>query len=545
MRTLVPILCLSFSLAVPAAAQAATYRPTRFDDPAPNGCLRLDCSLREAVIAASASAAADRIELNSGTYLLTRTVPPYDGVPETGALKVYGDLTIVGTGAASTTVMWKPTDSGHSVFSNNSTAGQQLQTRLTLIGQTVRRGRASCIFLQGSMSLTLDSTVIEECSFTYGSGGAASLGSGTLTLNRTVLRNNSAANGGALAVSGVDIVSTDTEISGNTASSSGGAVSTFGFDWLATVVWVAQGTVVRDNEAAQDGGAIAVRGQSMLDLSSPPGVKRLDLSGNLAGERGGAISISAPIGVPPASVIERVRIRGNIAATGGGIHAKVPLLITDTEIIDNIATQGDGGGIALEPSHVGGFQDLYRLSLHGNEAPSGGGGAIAAGCSFVRGFDLSIHDNHALGGRGQAIDVLGDGIFRHLSVLGDGTTSPVLVKRSSSDCPSHTAYLANSIIAGGCSAAIAGELASEGGNQYGPAAVNCPTLPGIDQHQSSNAVFGLAWANYGGGFKVLGWPAGSAVPQRNFGRAEHCSATDVRDFPRGESSCDAGAFEEQ
>lgn len=544
MRKLVPMLCLSFSLAVPAVAQAATYRPTRLDDPIPNGCLPLDCSLREAMIAAGASAVADRIELKSGTYLLTRTVPPYDGVPETGALKVYGDLTVVGIGAASTTVMWKPLASGHPVFSNNSTVGQQVPTRLTLIGQTVRRGRMSCVSLHGSFRLTLDNTVIEECSYTNGSGGAVSVGSGTLTLNRTVLRNNSAAHGGALAVGSVDIVSTDSEISGNTANI-GGALYTFGFDWLSTVVWVAQSTVVRGNEAAMDGGAIAVVGQAMLNVSSPSGVKRLDLSENLAGGNGGAISINTPFGMPPASVIERVRIRGNVAAAGGGVHSTGPLLLTDSEIVDNMAAEGDGGGIALEPPYGGGFQDLYRLSLHGNEAPSGGGGAIAAGCGFVRGFDLSIDDNRALGGRGQAIDVLGNGIFRHLSVLGNGSTSPVLVKRSSGDCLGRTVYVANSIIAGGCSAAIAGELASEGGNQYGPAAVACPTLPGLDQHQASDAVFGLIWASYGGGFKVLGWPAGSPVPQRNFGRAERCSATDVRDFLRGESSCDAGAFEEQ
>ena len=35
-----------------APANAALFQPTRYDDPAPNGCVPLDCSLREAVIAA-------------------------------------------------------------------------------------------------------------------------------------------------------------------------------------------------------------------------------------------------------------------------------------------------------------------------------------------------------------------------------------------------------------------------------------------------------------------------------------------------------------
>lgn len=545
MRKLAPMLCVSLTLVLTATAQAATYRPTRFDDPPPNGCQRFDCSLREAVIAASGTAIADRIELQAGTYLLTRTVPPYDGAPETGALKVYGDLTVVGAGATSTTVMWKPNDSGHSVFSNNSTAAQQVPTRLALIGQTVRRGRMSCVAMNGDSELTLDSTVIEECSYINGIGGAVRMGSGTLTLNRAVLRNNRATHGGAIALNTVDMVSTDSEISGNIASSSGGAITTFGFDWLSSLVWVAQSTVVRGNQAGLDGGAIALRGQSRMDLSSPPGASWLELSDNIAGRRGGAISISEPIGMPPASVIERVRIRGNVAAVGGGVHVNVPLVITDSEIVGNMATDGDGGGLALEPPYYGGFQDLYRLSIRGNEAPSGGGGAIAAGCGFVRASDLSINDNNAMTGRGQAIDVLGDGTFRHLSVLGNGATSPALLKRSSSKCAGRIAVLANNIIAGGCAVTSPGELLSDGGNQYGPAAVACPTLPGIDQHQASDAVFGLIWDSYGGGFNVLGWLAGSVVPQRNFGLPKHCSQTDVRDFLRGESSCDAGAFEEQ
>ena len=38
-------------LATASAACALTYRPTRTDDPKPNGCKAKDCSLREAVIA--------------------------------------------------------------------------------------------------------------------------------------------------------------------------------------------------------------------------------------------------------------------------------------------------------------------------------------------------------------------------------------------------------------------------------------------------------------------------------------------------------------
>jgi hypothetical protein len=61
---------LGFLLFAPAA-RGFDFWVTRYDDPAPNGCLPTDCSLREAVIAAGALLGADRIRLSAGTYELT------------------------------------------------------------------------------------------------------------------------------------------------------------------------------------------------------------------------------------------------------------------------------------------------------------------------------------------------------------------------------------------------------------------------------------------------------------------------------------------
>ena len=75
-------------LATASAASAVTYRPTRTDDPAPNGCKKKDCSLREAVIAANASGTRATILLRPGKrYMLTRK-----GAGEDAALT--GDLDI-------------------------------------------------------------------------------------------------------------------------------------------------------------------------------------------------------------------------------------------------------------------------------------------------------------------------------------------------------------------------------------------------------------------------------------------------------------------
>ena len=73
-------------LATASAASAKTYRPTRTDDPTPNGCKPKDCSLREAVIASNGSGTPATILLRPGKrYVLTRK-----GVGENAALT--GDL---------------------------------------------------------------------------------------------------------------------------------------------------------------------------------------------------------------------------------------------------------------------------------------------------------------------------------------------------------------------------------------------------------------------------------------------------------------------
>jgi hypothetical protein len=93
-----------------ASSAVTAIVPTRFDDPAPDGCLPTDCSLREAVIAAEASADASLIELQAGVYKLTRAASASE--PETltagaqnrrvGDLDIDETTTIAGKGAGRT-----------------------------------------------------------------------------------------------------------------------------------------------------------------------------------------------------------------------------------------------------------------------------------------------------------------------------------------------------------------------------------------------------------------------------------------------------------
>jgi len=85
----------------PAAALAFTV--TRFDDPTPDGCVSgVDCSLREAVIAANTNGGPDTITIPPGTYTLTQVGT--DNNATAGDLDVTGPVTITGGGAGSTTI---------------------------------------------------------------------------------------------------------------------------------------------------------------------------------------------------------------------------------------------------------------------------------------------------------------------------------------------------------------------------------------------------------------------------------------------------------
>jgi len=96
-------ICLLCLAALPAPSDAFDYVVTRYNDPTPNGCLPGDCSLREAVIDANVSSAADRILLSAGTYRLT-IVGTSEDLAANGDLDVNEDLEILGMGASMTRI---------------------------------------------------------------------------------------------------------------------------------------------------------------------------------------------------------------------------------------------------------------------------------------------------------------------------------------------------------------------------------------------------------------------------------------------------------
>ena len=168
-----------------APAFAFDFVVTRYDDPEPNGCLAIDCSLREAVIAANAGSDSDRILLSAGTYELTIAGAP-ESFAASGDLDIRETLEIVGPGAPMTTVdgnfLVDP------VFSVLSVAPGPVIFR----GLAIRGGNSG----SGS-GITITSSVveIEECEIhsngqDANEGGVATSNASTVTIRRSTIRDN-------------------------------------------------------------------------------------------------------------------------------------------------------------------------------------------------------------------------------------------------------------------------------------------------------------------------------------------------------------------
>ncbi len=167
--------------------------------------------------------------------------------------------------------------------------------------------------------------------------------------------------GGAIRLSDGGILSmSSASLSGNVARRSGGAVYLEEPDDTVTF----SGCSLMSNQTETgDGGAIAAAGDAEVSLSDT------ELSDNEAAGDGGAIAVEGG-----ELTLEDCTVSDNLADDGGGILAEGAelLQLTDTELVGNEAT-GDGGAVlAEECAEV----SLTRLLLHDNEAGDAGGALL-------------------------------------------------------------------------------------------------------------------------------------------------------------------------
>jgi len=171
------LLIVSMALFPTGSLRADTFQVTKTAD-TNDGTCDLDCSLREAIVAANTNPGADDVPVPAGTYLLTL-----------GQLTVSEDVDISGAGESNTIIDGNATNRAFVISS---------ATTVTINTLTIQNGN---YFLGGGGianygTLTLNNTTVSGNSAGSGGGGGVVNYSGTLTLNNTTVSGNSNSNGG-------------------------------------------------------------------------------------------------------------------------------------------------------------------------------------------------------------------------------------------------------------------------------------------------------------------------------------------------------------
>ena len=173
---MIRIACLA-ALVGATPLYAADFRPTRFDDPSPNGCLPTDCSLREALIAANASVGRDRVVLAAGTYSLSRLQPAdQSGNDETrGALWVREDVDFIGQGQGfgGTIVRWSAASTATTSIFFAWDAGEALDvswSRMRVSHGNDTYGNGCFDLAETYSSYRLDNVLVRDCRGGFGGG---------------------------------------------------------------------------------------------------------------------------------------------------------------------------------------------------------------------------------------------------------------------------------------------------------------------------------------------------------------------------------------
>jgi len=323
---------LLLALALPAAANAAVYTPTRTTDSDDGSCTAADCSLREAIAAANQSPGEDVILLHAGIYTAAN-------------LQIQGNLTLIGDGAGRTLI-----DGGGSGLILTVPGGSTVQIQ----DVTLRNGRGT------------------------GAGGAIR-NSGNLTLLRTVLSGNTTVSGAAGAGFGGAILTdgnessltlVDSAVVGNTAQGGGGGLALGGAFTLANV------TISGNRSQTDFGGGLYI-------FSDARGsVNNATISNNFAALKGGGayIESSAFVGISP--TVTNSILAGNTAGSdpdcSGAIESGYDLIGNGTGCVLP-AGQHDKVGTAAAPIDP----KLGPLGANGGPTPTqallAGSPAIDAG----------------------------------------------------------------------------------------------------------------------------------------------------------------------
>ena len=320
--------CLSVAagvLATPAAA--VTYEVTKTADTADGSCSATDCSLREAVIAANASAGADVVMVPLGTYELTRL---------TGTDPEQGDLDVLD----SVTIRTPSRETDPTVIET------ALSERLVEVGV-------------GGITVTLRGLVLQGGGPEPTGGAIRVVDGGALTLERCEVRDSEASFGGGISFE-VTAQGTliDSIVSGNSATTRAGGIDAPTAGTLTLIR-----TTVEGNHSDGDGGGIFAPSTVTIESST--------VSGNTADDVGGGIHI--PSGTT--TIVDSSIVGNEAATTGGGVGVAGTLILRRSFVGANESVHGAG----IFFFAVGSGLEVESSTFSLNTATGSGGGLYIDG----------------------------------------------------------------------------------------------------------------------------------------------------------------------
>jgi Ca2+-binding RTX toxin-like protein len=234
-----------------AANAGQTLRVTLAGDPEPDGCKPGDCSLREAIIDANASAGKDIITFDERitTFHLER-----HGIDaRAGDLDISDDLIILGNGADKTIVDGRHVDRVFEI----SKLDMAPVPDVVIQGITIRGGSPAFFIGNGGAiqniggKLTLNASVVRSNIARFG-GGIANEGGGLLEINGSaVLENIASERGGGIHNQASTLLVNNSTLSGNI-SGVGGAINNARPSSFVSV----QHTTIATNQGTLNGGGI-------------------------------------------------------------------------------------------------------------------------------------------------------------------------------------------------------------------------------------------------------------------------------------------------
>jgi CSLREA domain-containing protein len=338
-------LALAVGLALAALAAAPTasadfFPVTKHGDHAPGACTTADCTLREAILAANANPARDRILLPSKrSYHLSRT-----GLPDDGALRgdldiTNGPLRVYHGSSGWATIDAQDIDRVFEIFAHAPTSLENL--RITGGDQpTSHQGDGGGILT--SANLTLDNCIVtgNRARGVNGAGGGLQALDGKLwVLDSEIADNIAADTSGALDIGNHGVTIKHSKFSGNRAPFAG--VGYFYGDGASTI---GASTFSRNRTSGETGTIYFSESAGSLFVS------RSTFSRNVAGTDGAGFSARNGDVKMVNVTIANNRARG----FGGGLWASTPTTLNSVTIVRNVSDSDQagsevGGGIYVNP----------------------------------------------------------------------------------------------------------------------------------------------------------------------------------------------------